>query len=329
MRCCIHCLVPYMVYNHGMWFFQAEPNARVFDFSVFTLHAFVMEIFMFISGYFTMGDTAKLKDVSKRVISRLIMPSLLSAIITLPLLYGLQAYYKTGTCHLWDNVVTLFLVDVQQKGIPLAHYWYIFYVVIFTFLGCFVLPKKVSVAIALIVLGLLINHELMIRNPIYVEIKWPSFFYYLGYFLLGMSLRERNSFSSLGAWYKWAIVFVVSLLLSGAYIQAAMQGQALWGTVVLKPFFFGVCAFSGCVFFMRLMETWRFKVSEQQAASTYFFYLFHLPVAISCQMLFKLNGFSGFWVPLAVILLSVSLVHVAWMAVGKKFFALTNLLSIR
>ena len=28
MRCMIHCLVPYMVYNHGMWFFQAEPRLK-------------------------------------------------------------------------------------------------------------------------------------------------------------------------------------------------------------------------------------------------------------------------------------------------------------
>lgn len=327
MRCCIHCLVPYMVYNHGMWFFQSEPNAKVFDYTIFVLHAFVMESFMFLSGYFTSDKSNSLKGVYERVKTRLFFPSLLSAIFTIPLLYLLKASYAYPDEATIKKAASLFAQDFLSHGLPLAHYWFIFYLILFSFLAYFLPLKNSVIALACIVIGLSINSEAMIRNPIYLSINLPSFFYYFGYYLLGMVWRNKTDFSNLGKWWIWALVFLLNLSISGYYILAYQLHQKAFLDFLLQPIFFGTCAFTGCIFFIRLMETININFSNYQIESTYFIYLFHLPIAIAFQLFFKVNDITEFWVPIVVIITSISLVHVLNKLFGKHFFEISKRLS--
>jgi hypothetical protein len=48
--------------------------------------------------------------------------------------------------------------------------------------------------------------------------------------------------------------------------------------------------------------------------------LFHLPIAIAVQLAFKSYGLQYPWVPLAVILLSLGLVHALNIAFSRFFF---------
>jgi len=310
-----------------MWFFQSEPNAKVFDYTIFVLHAFVMEAFMFLSGYFTSDKSNSLKGVYQRVKSRLFFPSLLSAIFTIPLLYLLKAYYAFPNEAAIGKAAVMFAQDLQIHGLPLAHYWFIFYLILFSFLAHFIPVKNSFIAIACLVFGLSINSEAMIRNPIYLSINLPSFFYYFGYYLLGMVWRNKTNFSNLGKWWIWALVFLLNLSISGLYILAYQQHEKAFLDFLLQPFFFGTCAFTGCIFFIRLMETVELKFSSYQIESTYFIYLFHLPIAIAFQLFFKLNGFVAFWVPIAVIITSISLVHVLNKLFGKQFFEISKRIS--
>ena len=324
MRCCIHCLVPYMVYNHGMWFFQSEPNAKVFDYTIFVLHAFVMEAFMFLSGYFTSYQLNSLKEVYIRVKTRLFLPSIISALLTIPLLYLLKSIYTFPNETAIRQSLTLFTNDLQSHGLPLVHYWFIFYLILFSFLAYFLPLKNTYIAIICIAFGLSLNSEAMIRNPIYLNINLPSFFYYFGYYLLGQVWRSKTDFSNLGKWWIWAFIFLLNLSLSGYYILAFQQHQKVFLDFLLQPIFFGTCAFTGCIFFIRLMETLQIKFSKYQIESTYFIYLFHLPIAISFQLLFKMNRIESFWVPIAVIFLSIFFVHGLNKVFGKHFFQLAK-----
>ncbi len=327
MRCCIHCFVPYMVYNHGMWFFQAEPSNRFFDYSIFSLHAFVMEVFMFIAGYFSANKQSSFGSVAKRNFQRFFIPTIVSALLTIPLLFVLQAIYFNGFNDVLSHAFDIFKQTIASNGIPMAHYWFIFYVILFAFIGYIAPKKSLLLGFVCIAIGLAINNEAMIRNPIYVEIKWPSFFYYLGYFLLGKSMHQITEFKFLGKVWIWAIVFIISLAFSGIYITAYQAHQHLFLDVFLQPFLFGICALSGSVMFMQLMEKSSLHFSAYQVESTYFLYLFHLPIAIATQMLFKMNQVKGFWVPFAVVIVSVSFVHLLNMTFGKQFFKLCDTIS--
>lgn len=327
MRCCIHCFVPYMVYNHGMWFFQAEPSNRFFDYSIFTLHAFVMEVFMFIAGYFSASKESSFAAVVKRNYQRFLIPTLISALFTIPLLFILQAIYFNGFENIFSHAFGIFKNTTTNNGIPMAHYWFIFYVILFAFIG-FITPKKsIFLAFACIAFGLAINNEAMIRNPIYVEIKWPSFFYYLGYFLLGKSMNQITQFKFLGNVWMWMLVFIFSLALSGIYITAYQAHQHVFLDVFLQPFLFGACALSGSIMFMQLMEKSSIQFSNYQVEATYFLYLFHLPIAIATQMVFKMNDVNGFWVPFAVVIISVLFVHLMNKTLSKQFFKLCDTIS--
>lgn len=321
MRCMIHCLVPYMVYNHGMWFFQAEPRLKGIDVMVFVLHSFVMELFILLSGYLTYSAFTPWKQLIESQWRKIVKPWLKAAIVTIPLLYLCKSVYteyflsNTNVLSLhtiFKTAVLLFYTDVKEHGLPIAHYWYLLHLLIYVLAANLYKKWSLLAVISFLVLGLAINKDGMIRNPIFLEIKWPALFYYFGFFLLGRWLKQNgirtfkfklNSLSCM-------IIFILHLALFGIYLDGLQNGKNLFYASFILPYALLITAISGCAWFAQWMERSNWKPTAFLANINFEIYLYHLPLAMIFQLLFLGMGATGIWVPALVFVLSAGIMLV-------------------
>ena len=315
MRCMIHCLVPYMVYNHGMWFFQAEPRLKGIDVLVFVLHSFVMELFILLSGYLTYSSFTPWKRLLTNQWMRIIKPCLKASLLTIPLLYLSKSVYTEyllpppsifSINHIFKTAVHLLYTDVKEHGLPIAHYWYLLHLLIYVLVANLFKKWPLFVVVAFLIMGLAINKDGIIRNPVYLEIKWPAMFYYFGFFLLGRWLKQEDyqHFNFKLNTVRCMIIFLIHLALSGIYLEALQSSKNLPYASLILPYSLVISALSGCAWFAQWMQQAKWKPSKFIANINFKIYLYHLPVAIIFQLFFLEMGATGLWVPLSVFLLS-------------------------
>lgn len=315
MRCMIHCLVPYMIYNHGMWFFQAEPRMKGIDVLVFILHSFVMELFIMLSGYLTYSSFTPWKQLFTTQWIRIIKPWLKASLLTIPLLYLSKSVYTEyllsnpvvfSISHTFKTAFQFFYTDLKEQGLPIAHYWYLLHLLIYVFVANLFKKWPLSVVIACLILGLAINKDGMIRNPIYLELKWPALFYYFGFFLLGRWLKQENYRHFKFKLNVWSCLFIylTHLALFGIYLEASQTGKELPYAFLILPYSLVITALSGCAWFAQWMQQAKWNAPSFLATINFNIYLYHLPIAMIFQLFFLAMGATGIWVPLLVFLLS-------------------------
>ncbi|MBN2525382.1 MAG: hypothetical protein JXR76_03245 [Deltaproteobacteria bacterium] len=318
MRMVLHCMVPYMVTNHGFWFFKSGYQHLGADYITYVMHALIMEIFMLVSGYLSpvSGDG---KPMAGRLWRDLLFPWLFAWCITMPFLYYLNGV-ETGTGG-WR----LFIGDLSSRRIHLLQFWYLEYLVLFTVLLYKIKTPQWWWGLLLMAVGWALNDEMVIRTPKYVGIELPGFIYFAGWFLLGRALGNintpLNTIPPLAIRVQ-VVLFAVCFIVCGLYMKLRLDSELSGIHLLLfKLSALGTPLF-GCTALLQGFGQLLWRPPKWMLAGNYFTYLFHLPIAVAIQFGFHLLGVQSVMAPVAVVLLSIGSVYALSAFLNTPYFAL-------
>ena len=210
-RCIIHAAVPYMVTKAPIW--PVDDNGDwFFDFTIFEIHLFVMELFFVISGFMFMMLLKK-KSTYKVIIDRfkrIFIPFLLGLLILIPIVLSLFSLSSFSGSEL-IKIETITKCYSQgwklaiQNLFPTAHLWFLFYLIIFYTLT--ILFKKninyinnLSVK-QILFIGIIISSICMffmdrwiVDNPLTLIPDIPSLIHYYIFFIIGILIFNSSRF---------------------------------------------------------------------------------------------------------------------------------------
>lgn len=142
----LHALIPYKVVPVNGWPVDNSFHHTIIDFIYFAIHAFRMELFFFIAGYFAHLVLVKKGEagfISNRA-QRIFLPLVVSIIVLLPLSVMPFKYYELWMAHPDWQPSQLLTVSFKQilRWNGLLHLWFLYYLLIF-YAGALLLRRLV------------------------------------------------------------------------------------------------------------------------------------------------------------------------------------------
>jgi len=212
VRCLIHASVPYMMTYAPMWPVN-DNGSWFFDFTIFELHLFVMELFFMISGFmFAMDINNKsTQKIIKNRFKRIVIPFLFGLVLIVPIIlsmFTISDYSQVSLLHI--DVLKQSYFNGWKLGFenffPTAHLWFLYYLILFyvltIFLKKFLLKIKISSVVYLFT-GIFVSITCMffmnrwiVDNPITLVPEIPSFIHYFCFFLIGFFVNNSEKLLS-------------------------------------------------------------------------------------------------------------------------------------
>ena len=208
VRCFIHASVPYMITDAPMWPVN-EKGSWFFDFTIFELHLFVMELFFMISGFmFAMElNNKSTRKIIKNRFKRIVIPFIFGLVLVVPIVLSMFTISNYSG-------LTLLQIDVLKHSyfsgwslgfenfFPTAHLWFLYYLIIFYALTIFlrkILLKIKFFSIVYLFAGIFVSITCMffmnrwiVDNPITLVPDPPSFIHYFCFFLIGFFVYKSE-----------------------------------------------------------------------------------------------------------------------------------------
>ncbi len=314
LRCVLHTLVPFMVYKSGMWPINYNNGTNLLpDLIVVTIHSFIMEAFFIIAGIICVIELSRKgqKDYIKNRLRKIVLPFMIGILVVVPFiifLFGIGSdlmadsfywQYRNWFLEAWANW--------NSRLVLLGHLWFLYYllfyyiIVLGTYYNVPVLIKKlkeISITGWIMVLPILclcyyFSPVWYIINPLTSKIEWPSFLYYLIWFLFGVYFSSHlNTYKWLSGKWLWAFVTFLTISLLNASLQpfflhphSTYQGYIRYTVIGLSV----AQTISGIVMVYSLSLKWR-SVAEtpwfkRQVQSAYWIYLAHTPIVMIMHLL--------------------------------------------
>ena len=212
VRCLIHASVPYMMTYAPMWPVN-DKGSWFFDFTIFELHLFVMELFFMISGFmFAMEINNKsTQKIIKNRFKRIVIPFLFGLVLIVPIIlsmFTISDYSQVSLLHI--DVLKQSYFSGWKLGFenffPTAHLWFLYYLILFytltIFLRKFLLKIKIFSVVYLFT-GIFVSITCMffmsrwiVDNPITLMPEIPSFIHYFCFFLIGFFVNNSEKLLS-------------------------------------------------------------------------------------------------------------------------------------
>lgn len=208
-RCFLHASVPYMVTVAPVWPVD-DAGSWFFDFTVFEIHLFVMELFFVISGFmFAMEMKNKpINKIIKNRFKRIVIPFILGLILFVPIVltyFSLGNY--TGFTFFQFEIIKQSYVDgwnlAFENFFPTAHLWFLYYLIFFyviTLIFKGVIQKINLSILKILFLGIIISSSSMffmerwiVDNPLTLLPELPSFIHYYLFFIIGILLYTSKN----------------------------------------------------------------------------------------------------------------------------------------
>lgn len=320
----LHVLVPFMVYNTGMWPFS-YGNSKIIlpDVIVFIIHNSNMNIFFFMSGFFSVFLLNKCQNLETFILNRvkkIIIPFIIAWLLLIPIIlisFPIAKDIQNSNLQFDFNewIKQAIYLFVQYK-VPTAHLWFMFYwciyFLIFIILNSYSKTKNLiqklstflkpeGLIIILIVLSFgcrMYTSDSIILNPLSIIPELASLLFYLLYFITGY-------FS-----YYWLLnnvqlklkpnhIFLFSILSTSVTLLCLhLFKQSIYNSMHLKlvlVLFSTLSSISNSISIILLSK--RIKstlIPVMLLKSTYWIYLLHIPVLMIFQILILYFNFTFF-----------------------------------
>ena len=310
----LHCAASYQNSDAGFaaWPFRDQQTAPIFSFMVSFIHAWRMQIFMFIGGFFCallIEKRGSKKFVTNRI-ARLGIPLVLFLPILLPLSVSGFIFANTskivGIQQAWG---ILLKTPIQDFFPPITiHMWFLYYLLIYSFLGYLLLGLtrfiphswKPSVFISRIlalpgssiILSLPIAWALMdltIPGVLETGVSWipelTSFMTYGFLYLCGWSLWHRRDLIQKVATLPRIAINLASLpVLFFWWLHAAFEGAVTTDvgrflTAFLTGWIIWLSIWGFIGLFQKMMS-YEIPAVRYFVDASYWIYIFHLPFTI-------------------------------------------------
>lgn len=324
LRCVLHTLVPFMVYTSGMWRIHYHNGTNLLpDLSVLTIHSFIMEAFFIIAGIICVLELSRkgLRGYIKNRLRKIVLPFTIGILVLVPFiifLFGLGSDLMSDSFH-WQFRDWFYeaWINWSSRLVLLGHLWFLYYLLFYYLIVLGIIHfapelieklKKIRITRWITVVPLLLlcfyySPVWYIINPLTSKIEWPSFLYYLIWFIFGVYFSSHlQTFKWLAGKWIWTIATFMTISLLNASLQPyflyphpTYQVYIRYLVIVLSA----TQTISGLIMIYSLALKWRYMANtpwfKRQVQSAYWIYLAHAPIV----MVMHLMMFSLGW-PLVI-----------------------------
>ncbi len=207
-RCLLHAGIPYMVTHSAVWPVN-ESGSWFFDFAVFEIHLFVMELFFVIAGFVFAIQLQKKTIFSLFVdrTKRIFFPFVVGLLLLIPIVlsfFFLQEFSGKIDVDIIKNSYLKGWKLAYEMMYPTAHLWFLYYLLFFyvftVFLRNFIQKLEsisfnllYSLSILISSICILFMQRWIVDNPLTLKIEMPSLIHYYLFFVLGLILYNSNT----------------------------------------------------------------------------------------------------------------------------------------
>ena len=324
-RCIIHAAIPYMVTKSPIW--PVDDNGTwFFDFIIFEIHLFVMELFFVISGFMFIMLLKK-KSIYQAItdrFKRIFIPFLLGLLILIPIVLSLFSLsHFRGLELIKLATITKCYSEgwklAMQNFFPTAHLWFLFYLIIFYSLTI-LLKRNINYLINLsikqvLLIGIITSSICMffmdrwiVDNPLTLIPDIPSLIHYYIFFLIGM-LTFNSSRILQTIINKSRKIFIAGLVIGllATLPQIFFERVDLYYYKIIKLFaiilscsasYLLVIGFWGIAYNLKLPNS---KILRYITDSSYWVYIINMPIVTIIQIVlipFNISIFLKFIIAL-------------------------------
>lgn len=323
----LHSSIAYKVYPNPSWPSDNQFHSWFFDGLYLFIHAFRMQIFYLVAGFFAcllykkIGENAFVKHRIKRIV----IPFIGSLIFVLPITIAPFLYYKyfiADQLSLQEAQSQFFRQLFRWNG--MAHLWFLYYLVIYYGVMLVILRIKplqrftirlnpssfiqvLGIGITLAVIQILCCQDAIVEVSAGIIPRASNLIYYGFFFMVGYHVQQnQEQFLQLSK-QTWLY------LLSGGILTAVLlyflvtknQDGLLPSTMPIKSlvaFQTIFLVFGAIGFFLRYLNTEKPSL-KYIADASYWLYLVHLSMVASLQIAFCYTGIPGalrFWLILLI-----------------------------
>jgi len=309
VRCFIHASVPYMMTYAPMWPVN-DKGSWFFDFTIFELHLFVMELFFMISGFmFAMElNNKSVKKIIKNRFKRIVIPFLFGLVLLVPIvlsMFSISNYSEFSLLQL--DVLKQSYFSGWRLGIenffPTAHLWFLYYLILFYTLTIFFkkfLLKIKFFSIVYLFVGIFVSITCMfymnrwiVDNPITLVPEIPSFIHYFCFFLIGFFVyNSEKLYSSLK-------IYANKILIIGIVFGVLSIVPQLWFTKTNLSYYIiikssAIVLSCSAIYFLTIgiwgyfskLEIKDSKILRYFTDSSYWVYLSNMPLVVMFHISF-------------------------------------------
>lgn len=316
-----HAAMSFAVKAPSGWAALDRSRNIVFDLMIFIVSGFTMQLFFFLSGFFSLMVIQKkgLGQFTRSRWQRIVVPFLLSVVTIWPILqvvgiYG--TYTKTGADQsksFWFTVTDYFTNGINFSNLNLGHLWFLLYLTLvsvalvltlfmskrfhvsgyFKSIGKMIIkmPAK-PLLLAIPTAGLMLLMDWMIDTPSKVLPEWDIVAYYSFFFFLGaiFCLQKEKLTQPQKTWkiclasaLLLAFPATAGLVLMSSYAPNMRSSPYYFGAILTFAFFTWLMIFGLIGLFQKRFSKPLGYISYLSEAS-FWIYLAHFPLVLLLQV---------------------------------------------
>ena len=318
-RCLLHASIPYMVTYAPVWPVN-ENGSWFFDFAVFEIHLFVMELFFVIAGFVFAIQLQKQTTLSLFIdrTKRIFLPFLIGLLSLIPIVlsyFFLQEFSGKIDINIIKNSYLKGWGLAYDMMYPTAHLWFLYYLLFFyvftVFLKKFIL-KIESISLNLLFLLSVLTSSIcmffmerwIVDNPLTLKPEIPSLIHYYLFFIIGFILYNSSKhFKGIISNYRRCLIAGTIIGLIAIVPQLFFEEKSLEYYNLIKltaiilyssSSYFLVFGFWGFFHSLNLADS---KILRYLTDSSYWVYIINMPFVGLIQILlipFEISIFIKF-----------------------------------
>lgn len=187
-----------------------DKGSWIFDFSIFQIHLFTMELFFMISGFFFALQLSKKtsSEVLKDRLQKILSPFVLAMVLIVPFILSFFEIekYNSNQWYYLDIIKKCYIKGLNlgfKNFFPTAHLWYLYYLILFyvltfifknifikltLFLYKFSFFLLILITIIISIISMFFMKRWFVDNPLTLVPEIPSFIHFFLFYILGILL---------------------------------------------------------------------------------------------------------------------------------------------
>ena len=307
------------------WAACDSSKSFLFDFFIFAIVGFAMQIFFLLAGYFSVSLIFKkgLTEYVRNRMKRIVVPFILSLIIIVPImqivgLYGSSRKITTNVAELGfrTSVVNFFTSSKYFKFFTLGHLWFLWYLILLYILLVIIIifvrhiPKLAYInkwfaallkspvkplLFAIPTIGFMLPMNFIIDTPLSIFPEFHILAFYAFFFCVGIMLVRQPQFFSMRKNY-WGFYLISAffiflpatlLIIMKASVAAEMKASNYYVAAITCFATYIWLMIFGLIGLFGRYASRPIAVILYLSEASFWVYLIHFPIVLLLQILVK------------------------------------------
>ncbi len=330
----LHAAISYQIHPRAGWPVDNTFHSIGFDLTYHWIHAFRMQLFYLVAGFFARLLFLKIGEHAFVVhrFKRIVIPFVVSLLVIVPLTNAPFVYYESRIINLSSHQVAMheawrYILGwlTLSKSLGVAHLWFLYYLIIY-YVGMLVMIRvfdrmKISVSektdtfiqrcvtnpVYLIFVSLMLTAILYLFPTPIAEVyagifpKIPNLLYYGVFFLFGWFLHRSYDYIEKFVPFTWPYLIIGTVLIVPIQylidIYETTQGNSHLTASFLIRLIGALQTWLlvyGMLGLFQMFFSVENKVMRYLSDACYWIYLAHLPIVVVLQIILLYSDLPGF-----------------------------------